>query len=84
MTNLSVVIITLNEERNISRCLEAVNDIADEIVVVLDKCSDGTKEIAERYTDRLLEGSWDIEGERRNAGIWPRGIAVMFLPPTRI
>jgi len=34
MVKLSVVVITLNEEKNIGRCLESVKGIADEIVVV--------------------------------------------------
>jgi len=34
MPKLSVVIITLNEERNLDRCLNSVKTIADEIVVV--------------------------------------------------
>ncbi|MCC7532300.1 MAG: glycosyltransferase, partial [Bacteroidia bacterium] len=32
MPQLSVVIITYNEEKNIARCLASVKDIADEIV----------------------------------------------------
>jgi glycosyltransferase involved in cell wall biosynthesis len=31
---LSVVIITFNEERNIARCLASVKEVADDIVVV--------------------------------------------------
>src|SRR5262249_13635230 len=42
---------------------------ADEIVVVLDRCTDGSRAIAERYAKRILEGAWEIEGPRRTAGI---------------
>jgi glycosyltransferase involved in cell wall biosynthesis len=42
---------------------------ADEIVVVLDKCTDRSKEIAQSYSAKLIEGSWEIEGPRRNTGI---------------
>jgi glycosyltransferase involved in cell wall biosynthesis len=38
-------------------------------VVLLDRCSDGSKAVAERFTGRILEGAWPIEGTRRNAGI---------------
>ncbi|MBT4889578.1 MAG: glycosyltransferase family 2 protein [Rhodospirillales bacterium] len=65
---LSILIVAHNEEERLASCLDKLS-FADEIVVVLDKCTDNTKQIAERYTDRLLEGSWDIEGDRRNAGI---------------
>ncbi len=38
-------------------------------MVVLDKCNDGTKEIVQKYTDKIVEGSWNIEGARRNVAI---------------
>lgn len=65
---LSALVVAHNEEAQIAACLDTLR-FADEIVVVLDKCTDRTREIAARYTDKLLEGSWDIEGERRNLGI---------------
>lgn len=65
---LSALVVVHNEEQILDECLKRLA-FADEIVVVLDKCTDGTKEIASAYTDRLLEGSWELEGERRNAGI---------------
>ena len=68
MPKISAVIVAHNEESRLAACLDRLS-FADEIVVVLDKCTDGTKEIAQRYTEQLLEGSWEIEGDRRNAGI---------------
>jgi glycosyltransferase involved in cell wall biosynthesis len=68
VTKLSALIVAHNEEAQIAACLDTLR-FADEIVVVLDKCTDGTKAVAARYTDRLIEGSWTIEGERRNLGI---------------
>ncbi len=49
---VSVLINTLNEERNIRRCLESVK-WADEIVVVDMHSDDRTIEIAREYTDRI-------------------------------
>ncbi|MDH5603289.1 MAG: glycosyltransferase family 2 protein [Cyclobacteriaceae bacterium] len=46
---LSVVIITFNEEKNIGRCLESVKEIADEIVVVDSFSTDDTQVICERF-----------------------------------
>lgn len=46
---ISVVINTLNEEKNIGRCLKSIQDFADEIVVVDMHSEDKTKEIAEEY-----------------------------------
>ncbi len=65
---LSALVVAHNEEDRIAACLDHLA-FADEIVVVLDKCTDRTREIALKYTDRLLDGSWTIEGERRNAGL---------------
>ena len=49
MAKLSVVIITYNEERNITRCLNSVKDLADEIVVVDSNSTDKTVEIARKF-----------------------------------
>lgn len=65
---LSAVISVHNEAHQLAACLETLA-FADEIVVLLDKCTDGSKDIAGRFTDRIVDGAWSIEGERRNAGI---------------
>ncbi len=65
---LSALVVIHNEEERLDACLERLA-FADEIVVVLDKCTDASRDIAAGYTDRLLEGAWEIEGDRRNAGI---------------
>lgn len=65
---LSALVVANNEEAQLADCLEGLA-FADEIVVVLDKCTDGSREIAAGFTDRLVEGSWEIEGDRRNTGI---------------
>ncbi len=65
---LSALITVRNEERQLADCLETLA-FADEIVVVLDKCTDRSKAIATGFTDRILEGEWQKEGPRRNAGI---------------
>jgi glycosyltransferase involved in cell wall biosynthesis len=56
---LSVVIITLNEERNLGRCLESVRAIADEIVVVDSFSSDNTEAIAARFGARFIQRKFD-------------------------
>ncbi len=68
MTKISAVIVAHNEERKIAGCLESL-EFVDEIVVVLDKCTDGTKEIVQKFTDKIVEGSWSIEGARRNVAL---------------
>ena len=66
MINLSVVVLTKNEERNIDRCLDSVAGWANEIVVVDDESTDRTIDIASRYTDRIITRKMDIEGSHRN------------------
>ncbi len=65
---LSAVTSVYNEEERLAACLERVQ-FADEIVVVMDRCTDGTRAIAEQFTVRIIEGGWEIEGDRRNAAI---------------
>lgn len=68
MTKLSALVVARNEEWQLGDCLEALR-FADEIVVVLDRSTDGSRDIARRFTDKVIEGAWEIEGDRRNAGI---------------
>lgn len=65
---LSTLVVARNEEANLPDCLAALR-FSDEIVVVLNNCTDSSKAIAERLADRIVEGDWQIEGPRRNAGI---------------
>ncbi len=65
---LSVLVLTLNEERNIVDCLESVR-WADEIVVLDSGSSDRTVDIARRYTDRVIQAEWKGYGQTRNAGL---------------
>lgn len=67
-TTLSALIVAHNEEEMIEDCLKSVL-FTDEIVVVLDRCTDKTKEICKKYKAKLVEGAWPIEGDRRNTGI---------------
>ena len=47
--NFSVAIITYNEEANIRECIESVNSLADEIVVLDSNSTDKTLEIAKTF-----------------------------------
>lgn len=65
---LSALVVVHDEEAQLAACLERLG-FADEIVIVLDRCTDGSRDIAARFTDRLIEGGWEREGDRRNTGI---------------
>jgi len=58
MTKLSVVIITLNEERNIGRCLESVKEVADDIVVVDSFSKDETEKICKNFSVNFVQQNW--------------------------
>ncbi|WPB84522.1 glycosyltransferase family 2 protein [Sediminicoccus rosea] len=65
---LSALVVARNEEARLPACLATLG-FADEIVVVLDRSTDASAEIARAAGAVLLEGGWALEGERRNAGI---------------
>ena len=65
---VSALVVIHNEEKQLNPCLEGLK-FADEIVVVLDRCSDGSRDIAVEFGCKLLEGAWELEGDRRNKGI---------------
>ncbi len=65
---LTALVVVHNEERQLADCLSLLA-FADELVVVLDKCTDRSKEIALAHGAVLVEGRWEIEGQRRNTGI---------------
>jgi glycosyltransferase involved in cell wall biosynthesis len=66
MSSLAVVIITLNEERNIERCLKSVRDLADEIIVLDAYSSDQTAEICAKYQVRFVQRDWEGYSASKN------------------
>lgn len=71
MSNLSVVILTKNEENNILDCLESVKD-AGEIIVVDDYSEDRTLEIVKKFDNeiRILKRAVDKDfSAQRNFGL---------------
>jgi len=65
---LSALVVARNEEAQLGACLDRLG-FADELVVVLDRSTDRSAAIARGAGARVIEGSWAIEGQRRNAGI---------------
>lgn len=67
-TNLSIVMCVHNEEKRLDACLKHLT-FADELIIVLDKCTDGSEEIAKSYDAKIISGHYDLEGDRRNLAI---------------
>ncbi len=63
---VSAVIITYNEERNISRCLESLSGIVDEILVVDSFSDDRTEEICLKYGSRFIQNRFQGHIEQKN------------------
>lgn len=55
MIQLSAVIITYNEEKNIERCLLSLDGIADEIIVLDSVSTDHTRDICTMFNVRFIE-----------------------------
>ena len=55
---LSVCIITKNEEKMLTECLESVTGIADEIIIVDTGSTDGTLGIAQNFGCRIYKEEW--------------------------
>lgn len=55
---ISVCMIVKNEESRLDCCLQSLSGIADEFVIVDTGSVDRTKEIAEKYTDRIYDFEW--------------------------
>ncbi|NNC82321.1 MAG: glycosyltransferase family 2 protein [Flavobacteriales bacterium] len=66
MSRLSAVIITYNEERNIRRCLESLQGIADEILVVDSYSSDQTEVICREFDVRFIQNIFAGHIEQKN------------------
>ncbi len=58
MPTISLCMIVKNEEKHLARCLDTVQDLMDEIIIVDTGSADRTKEIAARYTDRIYDFAW--------------------------
>lgn len=56
---ISAVIITLNEEQNIERCLDSLAGIADEIVIVDSDSTDKTVELSEKYSAIVYQHAFE-------------------------
>jgi len=68
MQTLTVVVITRNEEDNLAACLDSV-PFANEIIVVDDGSTDATREVAARYTDKVLSRKLDRFGRQKQFAI---------------
>jgi len=63
---ISATIITLNEERNIERCIRSLQDVADEIIVLDSFSTDKTEEICKGLGVRFEKRKWEGYSPSKN------------------
>src|SRR5437867_167284 len=68
MQTIAAVVITKNEERNITTCLESLKWV-DELIVVDAESSDRTAELAKAYTPKVFLRAWSGYGPQKNFAI---------------
>lgn len=63
---ITATIITLNEERNIERCIQSLRSVADEIIVLDSFSTDKTEEICRAADVRFEQRNWGGYSESKN------------------
>lgn len=58
MITVSICMIVKNEENVLARCLDTIKDLAEELIIVDTGSTDGTKQIAAQYTDKVYDFTW--------------------------
>lgn len=66
---LSVTLISFNEENNLPRTLEAIADIANEIILVDSGSTDSTVKIAENFGAKVFIEEWKGYVEQKNSAL---------------
>jgi glycosyltransferase involved in cell wall biosynthesis len=69
MPEISAVIITYNEEKNIARCLDSLKGVADDVVVVDSFSTDGTERICREKGVRFVSHAFAGHIEQKNWAI---------------
>jgi glycosyltransferase involved in cell wall biosynthesis len=63
---LSATIITLNEEKDLPKCLESLRNLVDEIILVDSGSTDKTVEIAEEFGSKVYYRKFDNYANQKN------------------
>ena len=64
--NISLVMIVKNEEKNLAKCLNSVENLVDEIVIVDSGSTDKTIEIAKTFGAKIFKREFDSFSNQKN------------------
>ncbi len=79
MITVSLCMIVKNEERILTRCLDSLAGLMDEIIIVDTGSTDKTKEIAAKYTDKVYDFEWiDDFAAARNFAFSKAGMEYIY------
>ncbi len=65
----SATVITLNEEKNIAKCIESLLLVADDIVILDSFSTDNTEAICKQYPVRFIQRTFEGHIQQKNAAI---------------
>jgi len=68
MKSISIIIITFNEESNIKRCLDSLEGVSDDILVIDSGSTDKTKQICDKYDLRFITNKFEDYSSQKNFG----------------
>lgn len=69
MTPISAIVITLNEEKKIGRCIKSLQKVADEIIVIDSFSTDSTVNICESLQVKVIQRKFTSYYEQKNYGL---------------
>jgi glycosyltransferase involved in cell wall biosynthesis len=68
VVKLTALVCVQNQETHLDACLRKLS-FCDEVVVVADRCTDRSQEIARRHGAVVIDGIFPLESQRRQAGV---------------
>ena len=68
VVRLSALVCVHNQEAQLAECLRRLT-FCDEIIVVADRCTDGSQDTARRHGALVIDGIFPLENHRRMAGV---------------
>jgi glycosyltransferase involved in cell wall biosynthesis len=69
MQKISAVIITMNEEQLIEQCLQSLDDVADEVIVVDSFSTDSTEQVCKKFNVKFVQHEFKGFMDQKNYAV---------------